>query len=273
MRLAFRIFVLLCATASSMFVGTAARAQMTSVSLEASSFTTAQITLGGFTSQSEIVNVTGTLDVAAPASGAGDVLLRNVRISIPQVVLAIPFPVTVGAAQLESSVNQVATLSGSASGTFETLFFGPGPTGNLTGQVSYSGTGPTCLSLAQLGGPCAGTFALASVGERPTMIGQGVITPSPGARSVQMVFTISTPLVAGGQAWSRLVFDVAVRATLPAQAACIADFTAPSGIDVQDLFAFLNAWFTGDTRSDINGGGITVTDIFDYLNAWFQGCP
>lgn len=273
MRQEFRIFVLLTAVAAPMFIGTAARAQMTSVALDASSFTTAQITLGGFTSQSEMVNVTGMLDIAAPASGAGDVLVRNVRISIPQVVLAIPFPVTIGASQFESSVNQTATLPGSAGGTLETLFFGPGPTGTLTGQVSYSGTGPTCLSLAQLGGPCAGTFALADVGERPSMIGQGSITPSPGARSVQMVFSVSTPLVAGGQAWSRLVFDVAVRATLPAQAACFADFGAPVGVDVQDLFAFLNAWFSGDPRSDVNGGGINVTDIFDYLNAWFQGCP
>ena len=44
-------------------------------------------------------------------------------------------------------------------------------------------------------------------------------------------------------------------------------------INVQDIFAFLTAWFQGSVFADINGDGrITVQDIFVFLAAWFAGC-
>jgi probable HAF family extracellular repeat protein len=55
--------------------------------------------------------------------------------------------------------------------------------------------------------------------------------------------------------------------------ACRADFNRSGGLEVQDIFDFLNAWFAGDLAADYNGGGLEVQDIFDYLNAWFAGCP
>jgi glucose/arabinose dehydrogenase len=55
--------------------------------------------------------------------------------------------------------------------------------------------------------------------------------------------------------------------------ACPADFNASGGLDVQDIFDYLNAWFAGNTRTDFNASGsLDVQDIFDYLNAWFAGC-
>lgn len=55
---------------------------------------------------------------------------------------------------------------------------------------------------------------------------------------------------------------------------CIADFDCSGGpADVQDLFAFLHAWFAGDQGADINSsGGITVQDVFDFLAGWWAGC-
>jgi glucose/arabinose dehydrogenase len=53
---------------------------------------------------------------------------------------------------------------------------------------------------------------------------------------------------------------------------CPADFDGVNGLQVQDIFEFLNAWFAGDPRGDFNGGGLAVQDIFDFLNAWFAGC-
>jgi hypothetical protein len=55
---------------------------------------------------------------------------------------------------------------------------------------------------------------------------------------------------------------------------CAVDFDGMGGVSVQDIFAFLNAWFAGDPRADFDGmGGIAVADIFAFLNAWFIGCP
>jgi hypothetical protein len=53
---------------------------------------------------------------------------------------------------------------------------------------------------------------------------------------------------------------------------CVADFNQSGGLEVQDIFDYLNAWFAGDSLADFNGGGLAVQDIFDYLNAWFAGC-
>lgn len=54
--------------------------------------------------------------------------------------------------------------------------------------------------------------------------------------------------------------------------ACAADFNG-DGISVQDLFDFLNAWFSNDPRADFcRDGQVGVQDIFDFLNAWFAGC-
>lgn len=54
---------------------------------------------------------------------------------------------------------------------------------------------------------------------------------------------------------------------------CPPDFDNSGVLMVDDIFAFLNAWFTGNPAADFNGtGGVSVQDIFDFLNAWFLGC-
>jgi hypothetical protein len=56
-------------------------------------------------------------------------------------------------------------------------------------------------------------------------------------------------------------------------ACCRVDFDADGHVAVADIFAFLNAWFAGDSRTDFdNDGHIAVADIFAFLNAWFAGC-
>jgi probable HAF family extracellular repeat protein len=61
-------------------------------------------------------------------------------------------------------------------------------------------------------------------------------------------------------------------ATVGSTPACPADFNHSGGLEIQDIFDFLNAWFAGSPAADINGGGLAVQDIFDFLNAWFAGC-
>jgi hypothetical protein len=53
---------------------------------------------------------------------------------------------------------------------------------------------------------------------------------------------------------------------------CPANYNVQSGLEVQDIFDFLNAWLAGNQQADFNGGGLAVQDIFDFLNAWFAGC-
>ncbi len=60
---------------------------------------------------------------------------------------------------------------------------------------------------------------------------------------------------------------------IPDSCECRANFNGIDGVNVQDIFDFLAAWFAGNPRADFNGAnGIGVQDIFDFLAAWFAGC-
>jgi hypothetical protein len=54
---------------------------------------------------------------------------------------------------------------------------------------------------------------------------------------------------------------------------CKADYNHVGGVTVQDIFDFLNGYFTVNLQADANGNGaVTVQDIFDFLGAYFAGC-
>lgn len=55
---------------------------------------------------------------------------------------------------------------------------------------------------------------------------------------------------------------------------CPADFSRAAGVTIDDLFLYLNAWFTNSPRADFDhASGVTIDDLFLYFNAWFTGCP
>jgi hypothetical protein len=54
---------------------------------------------------------------------------------------------------------------------------------------------------------------------------------------------------------------------------CPINYNGTNGVSVQDIFDFLNGWFSGAPAADFNhANGINVQDIFDFLAAWFVGC-
>lgn len=55
---------------------------------------------------------------------------------------------------------------------------------------------------------------------------------------------------------------------------CRPDFNGDGRLEPTDLFAFLNAYFTGDPRADTDASGrLEATDIFQFLTLYFAGCP
>jgi hypothetical protein len=58
---------------------------------------------------------------------------------------------------------------------------------------------------------------------------------------------------------------------------CYPDYDKVNGIQVADIFAFLNDWFASSPYAQVGGDGtssvLAVADIFAFLNAWFAGCP
>jgi hypothetical protein len=60
---------------------------------------------------------------------------------------------------------------------------------------------------------------------------------------------------------------------VPTTPTCRADYNGQNGVDLLDIFAFLNDWFAGNARADFNGmNGVDLLDIFAFLSAWFAGC-
>lgn len=54
---------------------------------------------------------------------------------------------------------------------------------------------------------------------------------------------------------------------------CRGDFNADGTVGVDDIFAFLSAWFAGNWLADCNESGASdVPDIFVFLAAWFAPC-
>ena len=87
------------------------------------------------------------------------------------------------------------------------------------------------------------------------------------AVSVEIVVTRNQPY-GGGVCGVQLVADAAP--------ACRCDFNHENGVDLLDIFAFLEAWFAGNPAADFNGrNGVDLLDIFSFLECWFSapaGC-
>jgi hypothetical protein len=57
------------------------------------------------------------------------------------------------------------------------------------------------------------------------------------------------------------------------QRACLADADDSGAADVADLLLFLDGWFEGARRVDVNADGRTdVFDLLEFLEVWFAGC-
>ncbi|MBY0312882.1 MAG: S8 family serine peptidase [Phycisphaerales bacterium] len=70
--------------------------------------------------------------------------------------------------------------------------------------------------------------------------------------------------------WGLVNAQAALAAT---PTSCIADFDGINGIDTNDIFSFLNAWFAGSPTADVDGlAGLAPADVFYFLNSWFAGC-
>ncbi len=54
---------------------------------------------------------------------------------------------------------------------------------------------------------------------------------------------------------------------------CRPDFDGSGCLNVNDIFAFLTAWFAHDPRADYDAdGAISIQDVFAFIAGWFGGC-
>jgi hypothetical protein len=107
-----------------------------------------------------------------------------------------------------------------------------------------------------------------------TVVATGTLPPQTGACCRGATCEVTVSADCPGQAGQQFlgvgsVCNAAGNHTSPC---CNANFDQDASVGVQDIFAFLNAWFAGSASADVNGGGLAVQDIFDFLSVWFAGC-
>lgn len=99
-------------------------------------------------------------------------------------------------------------------------------------------------------------------------------SPQTGACCTGSTCAVSTAAACTGTntrfAGAGTACNVAGNTTTPC---CVGDFNASGLISVDDIFAYLDAWFTMNPQADTDRSGtVNVQDIFDFLAAWFAGC-
>jgi hypothetical protein len=129
-------------------------------------------------------------------------------------------------------------------------------------------------------GACSVTFQSGCTG---TWSAGGSCSPSPCAPSTVICCRGSTCGVVASSACTLSgstqagLLNVGAGATCNAsgndrQPCCKADYNKQGGIELLDIFAFLNDWFGNVAYADFNGqSGVDLLDIFAFLNAWFAG--
>ncbi|MFN7020001.1 MAG: GC-type dockerin domain-anchored protein [Phycisphaerales bacterium] len=54
---------------------------------------------------------------------------------------------------------------------------------------------------------------------------------------------------------------------------CTADMDGTGNVTLDDLFIYLDRWFTNAPTADLNDDGtVSLQDLFDYVNVWFTPC-
>jgi hypothetical protein len=145
----------------------------------------------------------------------------------------------------------------------------PGAVGTL--HLTATGTGLTYQWQQQDLGPTFPDFIDISDGPVPDIFGHPIFT---AAGTTTDTLTLSDG--AGyGQIFRCVVTNAAghVDSSEVGLLYCQADIDCSGSVTVQDIFAFLGAWFAGEDAGDFNhADGISIQDIFDFLSAWFDGC-
>ncbi len=275
------LMVGLVAAASVVFGSSRVRAQ-SAVTFSPPMIVQCRAVLAGVAGDYVTLPCSVAVDIGAPATpGSGSVLVRAIHIVVPinfsctVPLQGTPTQVFVSGVFVDAASGAGVALPAQPGAPGETLFAGTAISETATGTLNYAAQGLACQTVLAAGGQCSGPFNLASPGSNTqAVIANGLIGPTVNqTRAVSFQYRGSFPLVAGAT-WGRLDILANLTGTLPdGPPACPADFNGAGGLNVQDIFDFLAAWFAGNPSADFNhANGIGVQDIFDFLRAWFAGC-
>lgn len=152
---------------------------------------------------------------------------------------------------------------------------------NMGGATGQSGTvsvppGACCLGATceqRIQSNCTGTWSLG------VLCGAGTCAPPTGLCCRGATCAITEPAACMSVPGGVGAAFTAGAASCNAPGAltgpcCFADIDKTSGIQIDDLFLYLNLWFGNSAFAEMGGNGVgapTIDDLFLYLSAYFQG--
>lgn len=238
-------------------------------------FFTASVTAGASPTGRELYitdgTVLGTRLVKNITAGAGQTSF-GAMCAVGGASTGAPAGVVFACRPNDTSINQLWFSDGTDTGTvrlgtnltIETQFattFPPAlvPHRGRAYFIATTNNNSTLREVWQTDGTAAGTCMLANVLPDPAFSFTGDHGKLLTLANNRLFAVLESPM------WGREVhvFDL-----------CPADFDNSGGDPViDDLFLYLNAWFSGAPVADFDhAGGVSVDDLFRYLNAWFGGC-
>ena len=95
-------------------------------------------------------------------------------------------------------------------------------------------------------------------------------------RQGQVVFAqwiINDPAAVGGESRSNVARIPMFCSSAGCPSVCLGDFNRDTTISVQDVFDFLESYFSGDPSADTDYSlTVSTNDIFAFLASYFSGC-
>lgn len=227
-----------------------------------------------------------------PAVGPGQAIQEFIQngLTDPRVANQT-FPFDRATLYSESAINRPVNLGGGVAGTGgvipQILALDPPFVGNTifrlgldranggaTARLVISNSAPESGKLT--GGRVFGMTLVSGVGAGNGFATQVWPLKAPGVQPGQTLYAqwiVSDLAAPNGLAYSTVAqfrFFCGAAGCAPS---CVADFNNDYAVSIDDLFSYLNAWFAGDIRSDVDGAGVTsIDDLFRYLNEYFVGC-
>ena len=209
--------------------------------------------------------------------GSGNVLRRRA---------SPPAWVTIGSPGLDKTVRALAIAANGeliVGGDFATA--GGKPSAGIA-RYTFSPQPPTFTQQPADASPCRGDAVLFTAAYSGTTASQiawshngQAIDPATNPSAKTLTLVINHASSAFGGEYRCTVTNICGSAiTDPATlTVCDTDFACDGAVSVQDLFAFLDAWFAqfpdgvpGSPSADFDrSGDVAVADLFGYLDAWF----
>lgn len=274
--------LIVAAAGTAAYVGTAVAEPAFNIVLnQAQSSVTASLTVNGVTG-TDTSPVTGYVRVRLDAASAPSSIelhdfdfaaTESLDLVLRYIVFIEVGRLTVNATGVGVEYANVGTPMGPVAITANNFSFADVPA-DTRGNASYTATGVVCTLLQSQTPPlpCNGALDLSQTGTQNASSLPGAITVSNRIATLSGEIDISGPIDPDNPTLGSLSISGTFvgTGTIPY---CPGDFDQDGTVAVNDIFAFLSAWFAGLPSADIDGmNGNDVPDIFAFLSAWFAPC-